>query len=280
MKSKYKFLVIGVMLLLLTSCGKVTASDIPTTVSWADGFSSGWFDGIFVFPIATLLTLISKTTGNVVIGIVLTTFIVKGITMPITIKSQLGMQKIQEITPKQQAISEKYKNRKDQQSQMLMQQELQKLYRDNKVNPLSSILLQFAIFPFFIAMWRAVIRSEIVYHGIFQGVPLDQKPIDLIMQDQNLMAVALLIIMGVTQYLSMKISMHYTKKRQKGSAAKNQQGKQMQKTLETVNIIFVPMMMVFVATTASAMAFYFIASSVFTIFQSWYIQQKYFGEKA
>ena len=92
----------------------------PTTFKQA--WSSGWFDGLIVWPLATLINKVSAAT-DAGIGIIVTTVILQVVLFAFTAKSQMSNQKMQEITPEIQKIQNKYKGKTDQQSQMRMYQE-------------------------------------------------------------------------------------------------------------------------------------------------------------
>lgn len=86
------------------------------------------------------------------IAIILFTIFVRLCMLPLAIKQQKSMAKMQEIQPQIKKIQEKYKDNKDPEVQKKMQMETQKLYSENKVNPLSGCLPLFIQMPIFVAL--------------------------------------------------------------------------------------------------------------------------------
>ena len=86
---------------ILTGCaqnldanGKLIASRaITSSTPWS--FDAGWFDFIFVIPLAKGILFINDYVGNVAFGVIGVTIIVNIITLPIMIKSNVSKQKMQ-----------------------------------------------------------------------------------------------------------------------------------------------------------------------------------------
>ncbi|MCR5183497.1 MAG: membrane protein insertase YidC [Opitutales bacterium] len=83
-------------------------------------------------------------------AIVIMTFIVKGITWPLTMAQQRSAKKMQLVAEPMKAIREKYKD-----NPQKMQQETMKLYREKGINPLAGCLPIFIQIPIFFAMYCA-----------------------------------------------------------------------------------------------------------------------------
>ncbi len=118
--------------------------------------------GFIVGPITWLLGLIFNIVFNVVITmtevqalgitIIIVTIIARFLMYPLTMKSQQSMMKMQMLTPEVEKIKAKYPDKSDRDGQMKMNQEIQKLYSENKVNPLGGCLPILLQFPIFIAL--------------------------------------------------------------------------------------------------------------------------------
>lgn len=129
---------------ILTGCaqnldanGKLIASRaITSSTPWS--FDAGWFDFIFVIPLAKGILFINDYVGNVAFGVIGVTIIVNIITLPIMIKSTVSTQKMQLLQPEMEKIQRKYKGRKDQASQMRQNAEIQNLYKKNNVSMFGS----------------------------------------------------------------------------------------------------------------------------------------------
>lgn len=86
------------------------------------------------------------------IAIILFTIFVRFLMLPLAIKQQKSMAKMQEIQPQMKAIQDKYSDNKDPEAQRKMQMEIQKLYSANKVNPLSGCVPLLIQLPIFVAL--------------------------------------------------------------------------------------------------------------------------------
>jgi len=108
---------------------------------------------IFGYIIDVVFNLIYSLTVNHSLGlsIILLTLIVRTLMLPLAIKTQKSMSAMQKLTPEMNKIKEKYKS-KDKESQQAMNAEIQKLYSDNKVNPLGGCLPMLIQMPLFFGL--------------------------------------------------------------------------------------------------------------------------------
>jgi YidC/Oxa1 family membrane protein insertase len=86
--------------------------------------------------------------GNWGVGIIFTTLLIRLCLFPLSKKSQVSMFRMQQLSPKVQAIRDRYKD--DQQKQQVEQW---KLFRENKINPMAGCLPLFLQLPIFIGMY-------------------------------------------------------------------------------------------------------------------------------
>ena len=85
------------------------------------------------------------------ISIILFTFFIKTLTLPLTNSQLESTTKMQKLTPLQQKIQAKYANDEQTKNQMLAQ-----LFQAAQVNPLAGCLPAFAQIPIFISLYRAL----------------------------------------------------------------------------------------------------------------------------
>ena len=114
----------------------------------------GWFYW-FEKPLFYLLNWLFKMVGNFGVAIVLMTFIVRGIMFPIAQKQFKSMAQMRAVQPKMKKIQEKHKEDKQKQ-----QQEIMKLYKTEKVNPLAGCLPIFLQIPIFFALYKVLMLSH------------------------------------------------------------------------------------------------------------------------
>ncbi|MBA3509629.1 MAG: YidC/Oxa1 family membrane protein insertase [Thermoleophilaceae bacterium] len=87
-------------------------------------------------------------------AIILLTFTIRLLILPLTFKSVKSMQKLQVLQPEMKKIQARFKDDKQR-----MNQEMMKFYQENKVNPLGSCLPLALQIPFFVALFE-LLRSE------------------------------------------------------------------------------------------------------------------------
>lgn len=104
----------------------------------------GWLESILKWILIACYRLIP----NYGVAIILLTIIIKIVVFPITRKSYDSTSKMQALNPKIQEIREKYKD-----NPQKMNQEIQALYKKNKVSPLGGCLPLLLQMPIFIALY-------------------------------------------------------------------------------------------------------------------------------
>lgn len=163
------------MLFFLTGCSSDFSPISKETTFQNMMETGGIFGAILIYPIAQAINYFADSMG-VFWSIVIVTVIINAILLAATFKSNVAMQRMQQIQPEQQKIQKKYEGRTDQASQMRMSQEMQQLYKKYDINPLSTILVTFIQFPILIAMYNAIRRSVAVSTGTFLGASLELTP--------------------------------------------------------------------------------------------------------
>lgn len=108
---------------------------------------------------------------------ILFTFLVNGLMMPMQIKQQKFSKMSMIMNPEIQAIQKKYKNKKDQASQQKMSLETQAVYQKYGVSPASGCLPMLITFPILFALYRVIYNIPAyvpqvydVYSGIAQQI--------------------------------------------------------------------------------------------------------------
>ena len=121
--------------------------------------------GFILGPIARLLGLIMEGIfwvidligiPNIGLAIILFTIVVNVLMMPLTIKQQKFSKLSAVIQPEVQAIQAKYKNRKDQESQMAMSQEVQTVYAKYGVSQTGGCLYLLIQMPILFALYKVI----------------------------------------------------------------------------------------------------------------------------
>ena len=108
-------------------------------------------------PLGYLFRFLYQMLNNYGWTLVAFTVITKLILLPLTIKQQKSMTKMQAIQPRLQELQKKY-----QYDQQKLSQETMKLYKDNDVSPMGGCLPLLIQFPLLIALYN-IIRSPLTY---------------------------------------------------------------------------------------------------------------------
>jgi len=188
-------------------------------------------------------------------AIVLMTVLIKLVLLPLTHKSYVSMQKMQEVAPRIKAIRSKYqgklrdkKGRPDIEQQRKMNEEVQKLYREEGVSPAGGCLPMLVQFPVLIAFYRLLSNA----------VELRDAPWVLWIHDLSLHdpIYVLPIVMGATQFLQQKLA---------PSAAEPMQRRMMM----AMPVVFTFLFLGF----PSGLVLYWLTNNVLTVIQQWVYQR-------
>lgn len=149
------------------------------------------YQGAFLGPIARVLGKILEAIyyvlslvgiENTGICIVLFTFLVNALMLPLQIKQQKFAKMSNIMNPEIMAIQNKYKNKKDQASQQKMSMETQAVYQKYGVSPASGCLPLLITFPILFALYRVIYNIPAYVnqvYDIYAGVAGNLKDLDI-----------------------------------------------------------------------------------------------------
>ena len=206
------------------------------------------------YPILSLLNFFNSFIPNFGIAIILLTILVRIVFWPLTHKSTIGMKKMQEIQPKMKEIQAKFKD-----NPQRLQQETWALYREAKVNPMSSCLPMLIQIPVFIALFN-VLRSAVeLRYAPFLWIADLSEPEALFSSwfpfggGLNILPIFMALTMALQSALT------------PSTGDKNQQ---------RMMVVFMPiMMLVMFYNFPSALSLYWTLSQIFSIVQMWLIRR-------
>lgn len=121
----------------------------------------GWFE-FFEVPIFKLLDWLFKQVGNFGVAIMALTLIIRLLMFPIAQRQFGSMAQMRLVQPKMKALQDRYKDDKPK-----MQQELMKLYKDEKINPLAGCLPILIQIPIFYALYKVLMLTIEMRHQPF-----------------------------------------------------------------------------------------------------------------
>lgn len=165
---------------------EATAPNLKLTVDY------GWLWWI-AYPLYWLLTFIQSFVGNWGLAIIGITIVVKAALFQLNAKAFRSMAKMRKFGPEMMRMKELYGD-----DRQKMSQEMMKLYKKEKINPLGGCLPILAQMPVFIAL----------YWVLMESVELRHAPFFLYIQDLSVMDpyFVLPILMGVTMFLQQKLN--------------------------------------------------------------------------
>ena len=121
----------------------------------------GGFLGPFAWVFGQVFNLLYELLSlvgieNVAITVVMFTIVTKLLMTPMTIKQQKFSKMQNVMSPELTAISEKYRNKKDEKSMRLMQMEQQAVYEKYGTSPTAGCLPMLIMFPIMFALYRVI----------------------------------------------------------------------------------------------------------------------------
>jgi YidC/Oxa1 family membrane protein insertase len=188
-------------------------------------------------------------------SIIALTVVTRAVLIPLTYKQLKGMRALQALQPQIKELQEKYKNDKQR-----MQQEMMRIYKENKVNPFASCIPLIAQLPVFFTLFQ-VLRHELPEDIGCKAGECASKAGFLFIEDLTAKAhggelIALLILYIGTQLASgMVMSL---------SADKSQRT-----MMFLLPLIFVP----FILSFPAGLILYWITTNIWTIGQQFVIQK-------
>lgn len=207
------------------------------------------------YGLVWVLNLFYSLIPNYGVAIILLTILVRVVFWPLTHKSTVGMRKMQEIQPLMKEIQAKYKG-----NPQRLQQETWQLYREHKVNPLSSCLPMIVQIPVFFALFVVLRGAVELRFAPFLWIKDLSQPEALCAGWFPFGGLNVLpILMAVTMALQSAITPSAGDKAQ-----------------QRLMMVFMPiMMLVMFYNFASALSLYWTLSQVMSIAQMWWIRKKY-----
>jgi YidC/Oxa1 family membrane protein insertase len=228
----------------------------------------GWFRW-FMKPIFSLLNWLYDQLGNFGLAIICLTLIVRTLMFPIAQKQFKSMAAMRVLQPKMKALQDRYKDDKPK-----LQQEMLKLYQEEKVNPMAGCLPILIQIPIFYALYKVLMVSVEMRHKPFVlwikdlSAPDPLTPVNLFgflpfTPPQFLALGVLPILLGISMWLQFKLNPPATDPVQKQVFA------------------IMPWVLMFVmAPFAAGLQLYWTVNNVLTILQQKWLYSRYPGMKA
>lgn len=229
------------MAVVLTACGTSTVT----------ANSTGFWDRYVIYNAGQFILWLAKFFGgNAGMGIIIFTLLIRIIIFPLSYISLKSMGKQQEIAPQLKQLQQKYKS-KDTETQRKLQQETQKLYAEEGINPIMGCLPLAIQMPFLFALYQAIYRTDALKTGHFLWVNLAQPDPYFIMP----------ILAAIFTLLTSLVS----------TLAQPQRT-----TMSWAMVAISPLMILFMAFQfPSALAIYWVVTNAFSLVQTFAIQNPF-----
>jgi YidC/Oxa1 family membrane protein insertase len=204
--------------------------------------------------------------GNFGVAIVCLTVIVRGLMFPIAQKQFKSMAAMRVVQPKMKVLQERFKEDKPR-----LQQEMLKLYQEEKVNPMAGCLPILIQIPIFYALYKVLMLAVEMRHEPFAlwikdlSAPDPLTPVNLFgfldFQPPLFLALGVLpILLGITMWLQFRLN------------------PQPMDPIQKQVFGIMPWILMFVmAPFAAGLQLYWVVSNVLTIAQQKFLYSRYPG---
>jgi YidC/Oxa1 family membrane protein insertase len=182
--------------------------DIPK-FSYAIDFGWFWF---LTKPFLHLLDILGHQLGSFGLAILVFTVMLKGVTLPLSLKAYHGMAKMKAIQPEMARLKERFSS-----DQPRFQQEMMALYKREKVNPVGGCLPTLIQIPIFFALYKVLYVSIELRQAPFYGWISDMSAPDptslftlfgyIPWNPPTMLHIGIWpVLMGISMYLQQKLS--------------------------------------------------------------------------
>jgi len=197
-----------------------------------------------------ILDNVHKVLGNWGWSIIVLTLLVKIALMPIANKSYHSMAKMRAVAPRLQALKEEYGD-----DRMRMSQEMMRIYKEEKVNPMAGCLPVLLQMPIFLALYWVLVESVQLRHAPWIGWIRDLSSMDPLF--------ILPLIMGAAMFFQQMLN-------------PQPQDPMQARVLKFMPIIFTVFMLFFPA----GLVLYWTVNNLFSMAQQYFINKKVEREQA
>ncbi|MEK7168190.1 MAG: YidC/Oxa1 family membrane protein insertase [Patescibacteria group bacterium] len=214
------------------------------------------FNKILYQPLFNVLVFLYQYLGDLGVAIIILTVLIRVVLFPLFYKGAKDQAIMQRLAPKIKEIQTNHKNNREEQAKALMG-----LYREHKVNPLSSFLLILVQLPILIALYQVFMK------GLVGPDFLDLNFLGLI--DLSKKSAIIVGLAAVAQYFQGKLSIIKSEKLFKDLTPVERMGRQMIYLGPILTIIFL-----YFFNLPSAVGLYWLTTSLFSVIQQIIINKR------
>jgi YidC/Oxa1 family membrane protein insertase len=228
-------------------------------------------------PLYNALILLVKVVPleDAGIAVILLTLFVRLVLYPLSKKAVMTQVRMQEIAPELNEIKTKYKDNQQEQARLTLE-----LYRSNKINPFSGILVLIIQIPIIWALYRIFLHSglpkvdmTLLYKFISAPVNISTSFLGLI--DISSKSAVLALCAAITTFFQMRLASSNLKP--KGDSF----GDNLTRSMQTQMKYVFPFLVFFISYKISGViALYWLTTNLFTIGQEIVVRKKLRASRA
>lgn len=219
------------------------------------GKNEDLWNTFFIRPLGFIIVKVGEVFNSTAVSIVIITLLLRAILFPMNIKTMKQSENMKKANPEIARIEKKYEGKTDNESMTKKGAEMMAVYKKYDIKPLSGCLFAFIQLPILFAFWEAINRVPAIFEEDFLILNMGTTPLTGMTSGAWYYIIVCIILVLVT-YLSYKFN---------PSMQTNEQMAVQQKTMTTFMTVFIGFMSF---TLPTAIAFYWITSSLFTIIQN------------
>lgn len=230
------------------------------------GSIASFFNVVLYKPLFNLLVLLYDYIPghDFGISIILLTLIIRFVLYPISVKAVNSQKALQKLQPKIQEAQSKYKDDKEKQAKEILE-----IYKQEKINPFSGLLLALIQLPILIALYQVFFNGlnpkEFINLYSFVANPGSINPIFVGLIDLSKPSMYLAVLAGLVQFYQTKMMLP---KKQGPKTKEADISNIMQKQMT----YFFPFITVIILIgLPSALGLYWSVSGIFSIIQQYFL---------
>lgn len=230
-------------------------------------FVTNFFYVTLYQPLFNALVFLYNYTGkDFGVAIILLTLVIRFILYPVSLKAVKSQKALQKIQPQMQEIQKKYKDDKERQAKEILE-----IYKKEKINPFSALLLGIIQIPILIALyqvfWQGLNPKELSVLYSFMANPGHINSMFLHFIDLSKPNIVFALAAGLVQY--------YQSKMLTPPKSQNKSADDMSRMMHTQMTYFLPVFTVIILIgLPSALGLYWTISGLFSIIQQYFILKK------
>lgn len=217
-------------------------------------------------PILNVLVFLYNHTLDLGVSIILLTILIKLFLWPLSRKAIKSQKEMQEIQPKLDALKKQYADNKAELGKATMD-----LYKEHKINPLSSCLPMLIQLPFLFAVFRVLrvgMSEDLSLVYSFLAKPANFQAISFGFMDLSKPSIYLAVLAGAAQFIQAKMMLAKNNKTTGNQVAADDMSAIMNKQMV---YIFPIVTIVFGFSLPGGLTLYWFMFTFFTIIQQYLV---------